>query len=259
MSTSIKHHDPLDTELNAYSLRAARRPGNKSTGELMGYAATAGGLAFAGGDAMGAIQHTTVAESFQVISGQNYQSWDINGDNVADFSFRLAASANATNLVAVSNPVIGSNGFALALSPGALIDASPNQGAFLRSMNLALIGTGGNSTFGSFFNTTAYLGFRFDPSLTGTSFQYGWAKARVENFSIDDGGVRLTLSEWAWDDSGAAIGAGDTGAGGPAPVPAPATPLLTLLGLGAMGVTAYRRRREEGLKRLAEEQDTTAA
>jgi hypothetical protein len=42
-------------------------------------------------------------------------------------------------------------------------------------------------------------------------------------------------------------------------VPTPATPLLTLLGLGALGVQAYRRRRQEGLKRLAEEQDTAAA
>jgi hypothetical protein len=40
---------------------------------------------------------------------------------------------------------------------------------------------------------------------------------------------------------------------------APATPLLTLLGLGAMGVAAYRRRREEALKRLADEQDAAAA
>ncbi len=40
-----------------------------------------------------------------------------------------------------------------------------------------------------------------------------------------------------------------------ADVPAPATPLLALLGLGAMGVQGYRRRRDEGLKRLAEEQD----
>jgi hypothetical protein len=42
-------------------------------------------------------------------------------------------------------------------------------------------------------------------------------------------------------------------------VPAPPTPLLTLLGLGALGVQAYRRRREEGLKRLADERDTAAA
>jgi hypothetical protein len=38
-----------------------------------------------------------------------------------------------------------------------------------------------------------------------------------------------------------------------------ATPLLPLIGLGAMGLAAYRRRREDGLKRLAEEQDTAAA
>jgi hypothetical protein len=50
---------------------------------------------------------------------------------------------------------------------------------------------------------------------------------------------------------------GETGQ--PTDVPAPTTPLLTLLGLGAMGVAAYRRRRAEGLKRLAEEQHKAAA
>jgi hypothetical protein len=57
--------------------------------------------------------------------------------------------------------------------------------------------------------------------------------------------------------SGAPIAVGETGQ--PTDVPAPTTPLLTLLGLGAMGVAAYRRRRAEGLKRLAEEQHKAAA
>ncbi len=64
-------------------------------------------------------------------------------------------------------------------------------------------------------------------------------------------GRRLRIREWAYDNGGAPIAVGDTGNG--TPMPTPATPLLTLLGLGAMGVTAYRRRREEGLKRLANE------
>ncbi|WP_295887134.1 PEP-CTERM sorting domain-containing protein [uncultured Thiohalocapsa sp.] len=77
----------------------------------------------------------------------------------------------------------------------------------------------------------------------------------------------LSVCEWAYEDTGGAINAGDRGTGAavscpsaiPAAAPAPATPLLTLLGLGAMGVQAYRRRREDGLKRLADEQDAAAA
>jgi hypothetical protein len=62
--------------------------------------------------------------------------------------------------------------------------------------------------------------------------------------------VKTTVFEWAYEDSGARIHIADTGA-----VPAPATPLLTLLGPGAMGVQAYRRQRADGLKRLADERD----
>ena len=50
----------LDTQLDAYSRRAARRGTRKpSTSEVLGCTAAAGGLAFAGGDAMGAIVHKT--------------------------------------------------------------------------------------------------------------------------------------------------------------------------------------------------------
>lgn len=106
----------------------------------------------------------------------------------------------------------------------------------------------GNPTTAPFLNTTAYFGFRFNGATGTPCTQYGWAKASVERFGASDIGLRLSIFEWAYDDTGAAIKVGATG------VPTPATPLLTLLGLGAIGVSAYRRRREAGLKRLADEQ-----
>jgi hypothetical protein len=104
--------------------------------------------------------------------------------------------------------------------------------------------------FGAFLNTTGYAGFGFgDNDLTGPIF--AWARVRVD---VDATSAKITVFEWAYEDSGAPIRIADTGA-----VPAPATPLLTLLGLGAMGVAAYRRRREAGLKRLEAEQEGAAA
>jgi hypothetical protein len=110
--------------------------------------------------------------------------------------------------------------------------------------------TGGTAgSFGNFLNTTAYAGFRFELDDTST-LVFGWAKLRVDITSSPTL-VVLNIYEWAYDDSGAAIRAGE--------VPVPGTALLTLLGLGAMGVQAFRRRREEGLKRLADERDAAAA
>lgn len=114
------------------------------------------------------------------------------------------------------------------------------------------------SAYRPFFNNTAgHLGRRFDGGTGTVGTQCAWVKVR-----FDHAAPKLTTNvlEWAYDNSGTRICVGDTGSGcGGTPVPNPTTPLLTLLGLGAMGVAAYRRRRQEGLKRLAEEQDTAAA
>lgn len=101
---------------------------------------------------------------------------------------------------------------------------------------------------------------RFDGDTGVTGTQYAWVKV---HFDLTASTLTMNVLEWAWDDSGAPICVGDTGTSTPdactSDVPAPATPLLTLLGLGARGVAAYRRRREEGLKRPADEQDKAAA
>ena len=102
------------------------------------------------------------------------------------------------------------------------------------------------------------MGFRFNGATGTAGTQYGWAKVKTENFGgSDTQGVRLRILEWAYDNSGAAITVGDVG---PAPaVPNPATPLLALLGLGVLGVQGYRRRRDEGLKRVADESNAAGA
>jgi hypothetical protein len=74
-------------------------------------------------------------------------------------------------------------------------------------------------------------------------------KVRIDT---GDDFTKLTLLDGAYDDEGDPIAVGATGDGGEVPVPA--TSLLTLLGLGALGVQRYRRRRDAGLARLAGEQ-----
>lgn len=241
----------LETQLSAYSRRASgRRRGKRSVGEVLGYTAAAGGFAFAGGDAIGAtITHVTTGVSFSTSSGTLGALWDIDGGG-PDFRFALfGSSSGASNSVSASAATsvasafaLGVSSLALGLPTGFVVGPVPASGSFADYNALLASGTAGN-----FVSTTAYLGFRFDADFAGAgSFKYGWVKARAENFGNNNEGVRLILSEWAYDANGAPIKVGDTGE-----VPSPATPLLTLLGLGAMGVSMYRRRRDEGLKRQA--------
>ena len=71
------------------------------------------------------------------------------------------------------------------------------------------------------------------------SGDFGWIRLHVESTDADAFPDKLTAVDWAYDNTGAAIAAGDTGA--PSGVPAPAS--LALLATGAVGVTALRRRR----------------
>jgi hypothetical protein len=77
--------DPLDTELDAYGRRAGRRRRKTGPAEVLGYTAVAGGLAFAGGDAMGAIQHfSTHISASQTGYGYRALASDINDDGSVD-------------------------------------------------------------------------------------------------------------------------------------------------------------------------------
>ena len=84
---------------------------------------------------------------------------------------------------------------------------------------------------------STYIGFRFNPS--GTEL-FGWA-----NVTLTDGGSfgTFVINEWAYDDSGSSIQAGQTSA-----VPEPAT---YALGLGALALGAAGLRRMRQRKRLA--------
>ena len=263
----------LDTQLDAYSRRATGRGTRKpNTAEVLGYTAAAGGLAFAGGDAMGAIVHKTdkVTVSFNTATTAGSlvrAGWDIDGGGAPDA--QLFAGSLAGNFGRGGYGVFPGGGYFDGELGGAGLAKVFNAGepisGDLRTAIVFAASGGTVGTTGGFLNTAAYFGFRFFLDAGGDP-AVGWAKLRVDMAS-DPTRVVLSVCEWAYDDAGGAINAGARGTGAavscpsaiPADAPAPATPLLTLLGLGAMGVQAYRRRREDGLKRLADEQDAAAA
>lgn len=105
-------------------------------------------------------------------------------------------------------------------------------GGFSGTYHLAS-GTG-FATMGGFQAGDNYAGFRF---LSGTDMLYGWA---LINFDLTAGIV--AIKEWAYNDMpNGSIHIADTGA---QQVPEPSTPALTLLGLGAAGLRAWRARKK---------------
>jgi hypothetical protein len=239
----------LDTQLGVYGRCAARGTGRRhTTAEILGYTAAAGGLAFAGGDAMGAIVHNATGVTFSTVSNDTYLTWDVDGAG-GTLSMWLDAGSASDAEVGFQAGVVAtaaSYGLAKALPNGFQVGPALASGTFATSWGYLVQDS--QLGFQDFLSTTAYFGFRFNGATGTPGTQYGWAKARFETFGASDEGSRLSIFEWAFDDNGAAIAVGDTGA-----VPAPATPLLALLGLGAMGIGSYRRRRDAGMKRLAEE------
>jgi hypothetical protein len=246
----------LKYQLDNYDLRLDnRRKTGRSHQELMAYSAAAVGAAVAAPEAaMGAVVHVTTPVTFNGTSGiGTYSSglafrWDVDGTGGYDFMFAWWAKTTATNRVGASyvysnvDKVVGNGGLALALSAGFSVGPTLASGVFGVLYGLM----SNNGANGNFASTTAYMGFQF-PGDTGTpGTQYGWAKVRVNNVSATQ--VQLKILEWAYDDSGAAISVGDTGGGGASPVsaslPENLAP-LTLLGLGAAGLAAFRRRRDK--------------
>lgn len=268
---SVPSEDNLDLALDGYSQRAARRKQGKRTSEILGFAATAGGLAFAGGDAMANIVHfnTQLSVSWNAATGGTFNAagWDIDGNGQADaallagpYSPTLLAGGVAhqslfglgTGVALFQNSATTTNSGLLGMRLTQSNNVAYPGGASSLFNIAALLGLKsiGGAGFGNFLSTTGYLGFAFgNASLPGPI--HGWAKVRTDINTVGIPSAKVTVFEWAYDDSGAPIHVADRAS---ASVPVPGTSMLALLGLGALGVQGFRRRREDGLKRLAAQQ-----
>jgi hypothetical protein len=86
------------------------------------------------------------------------------------------------------------------------------------------------------------LGFAGIRVTTAGGPHLGWIRIRLEDTNSDGFTNRLTVVDYAYNDvAGASIQAGDTGS---APVPEPSSKAMALLAAGAIGVLAWRKRRQ---------------
>ena len=174
-------------------------------------------------------------------------SWDVDGINGPEFevfraSFGGSQSIQIASVNAAFTPLNG-RGF---VGPGVNDDnvqalhgsfnVGPTLAAYAWGVSAyryrnAMYDVGGGAQIGYDMvgfvaGQDGYIGFRFN---TPGGFEYGWA-----TINIDPTKQRVTIKDWVYNDTPNA----------PVHVPEPSTAALTLLGLGAAGVRAWRARKK---------------
>jgi hypothetical protein len=181
-----------------------------------------------------AVQHSHPSQPLEVLLPAqngltNTLDFDLDGDNQADFNFRMKLSAYATSttsyalqlvgregaIVGMSNNVvIGTNEDALKLAPELLIsDDSPKTHRGIIRLSAFSSSNGQTYLYGEQGSWLAadngYLGMKFN--IPGSGDHFGWVLVATEK----NDGIGLTglkISEWAYQDvPGAVIDAGDRG------------------------------------------------
>ena len=165
-------------------------------------------------------------------------SWNIDG--VGGAEAKLNNSGSITSSFA-KNLSFYDNSFAVVLAgPRDLLGLAANEsisnGRGFSSGVYNLFYSAGLSYVANITSgVSTYIGFQFKPSGT---MLYGWA-----NVTLTAGGSfgSFVINEWAYDDSGSSIQAGQTSA-----VPEPATYALGLgaLALGAAGLRRWRKQKK---------------
>ena len=80
-----------------------------------------------------------------------------------------------------------------------------------------------------------YLGFRFTTNISSGPY-FGWMR-----LTLTANTAGAVIHDWAWENSGAPIAAGDT-SGAPAAVPEPGRAMLLVIGVGGAAMVSRRRR-----------------
>jgi len=161
------------------------------------------------------------ASEFSLSSNFSKSSRHILDTTSADFDF-VSSVDSTSDLMAKLNSSVS-------VDSGSLFSSAANPNVITRNFNgITFTTTTGNWSTGS----TGYFGFRFNPS--GSQTLYGWGQ-----LSISANGQTMTLVDYAYDDSGAAILTGATTA-----VPEPSVSLLGLMGLTSVCFLRSRKSRE---------------
>ncbi|NCD35402.1 MAG: PEP-CTERM sorting domain-containing protein [Spartobacteria bacterium] len=211
---------------------------NKKAGYVSASMVTASGLLLsATPDAEAAIQYSGV-QNLGLTAGNTYTLIDINDAGGNDLSisinygggvwFAYARGANGAK-------ILGSGGAGVNLVLKYSYDQTVSGGWGTLPNGYFFKGktAGGAITAGSFNGADGYMGFTID---YGAGTRYGWLY--VDNISQSGDNVRIV--DWAYEDSGGTIKAGDRGGGGGDAVPEPTG--LALLACGAAGIYALRRK-----------------
>jgi hypothetical protein len=114
--------------------------------------------------------------------------------------------------------------------------------------------SGRRGTFG-WSKATGFAGFVFSTTADHQR-DFGWVRLQY-TVGTNDLINSLTVIDWGYQNSGAAITAGNEGNGTPV-VPEPSTGALALLAAGAAGVTALRRHRKASANAGADADPPTA-
>src|SRR5215472_13817227 len=94
--------------------------------------------------------------------------------------------------------------------------------------------------FQPYYGTRGFIGFRFN---TGNGTQYGWA--RIETRRDINNHAHETIKDYAWGDVGDTIRTGQTSSSGDMVNTVTDSGSVGLLALGAAGLVAWRKRREQ--------------
>jgi len=273
----MAQQNTLDQKLDLYTQQNRTHKQRKKidSSSLLGYSIAAG-MAMMVPDAMAGIVHSTAGFSLAVATSGvssvfNAQGWDIDGIGGADavlsvfisssraeFEFRRGTSSSAgyapySTIGPLSIMAAGTSSSSLHarnLSPSNTVLGTSNM-AHDAGGGFGSTGTGSNWSYYPdvyFANgSTGFIGLRFNGDTGTFGEQFAWVKIRFDvSGSLSNGtaNATLTILEWAYDDSGAPIQVGAVSA-----VPLPGAAGLMLLGMGSIGLTALRKRKQQYLEK----------
>lgn len=203
----------------------------KSTPAVAGATSVAALFAVSSLDA-GIVTNTALElQGFTIDTTNDSHSWNIDGTGGAELELRGIFSTVGMKDFAA--------GFGVATETTSLRNFGQSQYVLSDNLNAAtnaiysvlysgLIGYANGFTSGA----SGYIGFQFKPENTTL---YGWAEVIL----TESPSLSFRVVQWAYEDLGANIKTGDTGAA--IPEPAGAATGLGLLALGAAGVRRMRR------------------